>query len=225
MTNYLQEEMRKEFNQRKNYDEILSKMEGESTMKIVKWRYVLIPVTMVIILLAGVIGMNIKRPNEIPTNPNLKIALSINQLKELGNTSLDADVKIISIKKLPEEFQFMNQLKLLNELKLKNAYTVYTKDNIKNKEYTILHDYVFSYTSSDNKKSIQIAFSKIEKPLRDYFFNDIGKESEIGDTKLMISQYNNMYIATFEKDSIYFDIETEGITQEELVDLLISIIQ
>ena len=45
------------------------------------------------------------------------------------------------------------------------------------------------------------------------------------DVDVIISQYEKMYVATFKCKEIYFDIETNGITEEELVNLLESIIK
>ena len=49
--------------------------------------------------------------------------------------------------------------------------------------------------------------------------------SKIGDVNVIISKYEKMYVATFKYKEINFDIETNGITEEELVNLLESIIK
>ncbi len=89
-------------------------------------------------------------------------------------------------------------------------------------EYKI-HDYVFEY-KTENDGQIFIAICKDEEPLRDYFFEFKGKQSRIGNTELEISQYNDEYIVNFEFNSIYYDIETDGITENELLELLQSIL-
>ncbi len=91
-------------------------------------------------------------------------------------------------------------------------------------EYDILHDYVFTYTKNATD-SIRIAVSEIETPLRDYFMEEKDQVSKIGDTELVVGQYNNMYMATFKYNNMYFDIETEGLTESELISLLSSIIK
>ena len=72
--------------------------------------------------------------------------------------------------------------------------------------------------------NIIIAFSEIEKPLRDYYIDVGDKVSKIGDIEFIISQYKDMYIVTFNFKDIYFDIETTGITENELLELLQSIL-
>ena len=91
-------------------------------------------------------------------------------------------------------------------------------------EYSSLHDYVFNY-SKDYENTIKVAFSEVGEPIRDNFLDDSKKISKIGDVDVIISQYEKMYVATFKCKGIYFDIETNGITEEELVNLLESIIE
>lgn len=60
--------------------------------------------------------------------------------------------------------------------------------------------------------------------MRDYFFEFKGKKSQIGNTELEIAQYNNKYMATFEFNNVDYDIETTDITENELLELLQSIL-
>ena len=87
-----------------------------------------------------------------------------------------------------------------------------------------MHDYVFNY-SKDYENSIKVAFSEVKEPIRDYFLDNSKKTSKIGDVDVIISQYEKMYVATFRCKDIYFDIETNGITEEEMINLLESIIK
>ncbi len=154
---------------------------------------------------------------------SLVVELNINKLKIMEMLDLDADIKTIDIDKLPEEFKFMENILIPEEYEFENSYTVYTRENINIEEYNILHDYILNYRK-DDLNDIKIAFSKVEKPLRDYFIQEGDKISKIGDVELKISQWEEMYIVTFEYEDIYFDIETTGITENQLVDLLESLI-
>lgn len=74
---------------------------------------------------------------------------------------------------------------------------VYTRDiNSDNRDYNILHDYLFYYEKGENN-IIRIAVSEIERPLRDYFIGEGEKISKIGDAKLTIYQWNQMYIVNY----------------------------
>ena len=154
---------------------------------------------------------------------SLVVELNINKLKVMEMADLDADIKTIDIDKLPEEFKFMENLLIPEGYEFENIHTVYTRENINIEEYNILHDYILNY-KKDDLNNIKIAFSKVEQPLRDYFIQEGDKISKIGDVELKISQGEEMYIVTFEYEDIYFDIETTGITENQLVDLLESLI-
>lgn len=243
MPNNLRREIEKDFNRQKNYNAILSKVEGGSIMKKVKMKYILAPVCTVLIAVVGLIGVN-QFKNSHPDiligktdgiedfrteKESLKVELNINKIKNMAQMQLDADVKKIDgkteeIVKLSNEFQFIDTIKIPNGLKLTSAYYIYTRGNQEVKEYNVLRDYVFEYEEENKTKDITIAFSKVGKPLRDYYIDGQDKKSVIGDVELVIAQYKEMYIVRFNNQDIYFDIETNGITETELVDLLQSII-
>ena len=167
----------------------------------------------------------IKAENEgMVSRQNMNVMLEINPLQGASMAKLDADVQTGEISSLPEKFEFINNIALPSEYKLENSYEVYTRENYDNAEYSSLHDYVFNY-SKDYENTIKIAFSEAGEPIRDNFLDDSKKISKIGDVDVIISQYEKMYVATFKCKGIYFDIETNGITEEELVNLLESIIE
>ena len=122
------------------------------------------------------------------------------------------------------KYNFIKNIAIPNEYKLTDCYNVYIKDSQDSEKYDVLHDYVFYY-EKDSINKIRISFSEKGEPLRDYFIdNDKENISRIGELELIISQWKEMYIVTFEYEDIYFDIETTGITENQLVDLLESLI-
>ena len=225
----LKTEMDKKFDREKNYHSIISKIERVSSMK--KKRYIFVPTFALAIVVVAIIGYNfIKTPSKTiiisEDDRNIEITLNINEMKELATTSLDADIKMIEIEELPEKFSFMNDINIPEDLKLDNCYNIYTRNSIEEPVYDVLHDYVLDYQTEDNiMRNITIAFSEIDKPLRDYYIDNQELKSKIGDVELEISQYKNMYIVTFSYNNLNFDIETNGITEDELVELLVSIIK
>lgn len=156
-------------------------------------------------------------------NESQKINLNINKINEMLATSLDADTKTIEIGELPEKFEFIKNIKIPEEYNIESSYNIYTRNDINKREYDVLHDYVFYYRK-DSMNKIIITFSEIEKPLRDYYIDVGDKVSRIGNIELIISQYKDMYIVTFNFKDIFFDIETTGITENELLELLQSIL-
>lgn len=216
--------MEKEFDKNSNYKAILSQIEGVSIMK--KFKYVFIPACAIIIMFAAIVlNKNASIPDIIirnPTEENPIIELNINRIKDTSITSLDADIKILKMDDIPEKFKFIKTVNIPNEYKLENSYNIYIKSDINKADYNKLHDYVFEYRK-DSMNKIIIAFSEIEQPLRDYEIVTGEQISKIGNVELIISQYQDMYIVTFSYNNIYFDIETTGITEAELQDLLVSI--
>ena len=206
---------------------------GMKTGKNKKLVYAISAICVVFILGIGIFVGTSKLNNNIfqddsleigKTEENLNIKLNINVIKDMAMTSLDADVKTIELEQLPEELMFVKNLLIPENYEFENVYTVYTRENKDIAEYNILHDYIFNYRK-DDFNNIKIAFSKLESPIRDYYILDGDKISQIGDVELKISQCEEMYIVTFEYKDIYFDIETTGITEEQLVSLLESIIE
>lgn len=202
---------------------------GMKTNKNKKVIYVLSSICAVFILGIGIfvgVNKNLLPGNTVDigkTDANDGVELNINKIKDMSMTSLDADVKTIELENLPEEFTFIENLQIPEEYNFENGYTVYTRENTDTAEYDVLHDYILNY-SKDDLNDIKIAFSGIEAPIRDYFIGDGDKISKIGNVELKVSEWEKMYIVTFEYNDIYFDIETTGITENELVDLLKSII-
>lgn len=202
---------------------------GMKTNKNKKVIYVLSSICAVFILGIGIfvgVNKNLLPGNTVDigkTDANDGVELNINKIKDMSMTSLDADVKTIELENLPEEFKFMESLVAPAEYQLESSYMVNVRSNRDIAEYDVIHDYVFNYRK-DSSNDIKIAFSEIEAPIRDYFIDEGDKVSKIGEVELVISQWKEMYIVTFEYKDIYFDIETTGVTRNELVSLLQSII-
>ena len=151
-------------------------------------------------------------------------SIIINQVDKLGAKRLDAKTKEISANGIytswPDNLTNVIVPKDLIEF---DSYGIYTREN-KTNDYTILNCYVYDYFNPSTQKSIRIAFSKNNKPLRDYWFSEEGaRESNINGYKLTIYQYEHTYFTTFEYKDYNFDIETNEISLEELLELLKSI--
>ena len=216
MSNNLKREIEKEFNKEKNYNTILYKVERMSVMKKFKIRYAVGAICAV--ALVGVIGFkSVDFKSEEVAN------LNINQIENMASSKLDADMRIMELGDLPEKYDFVKNIKVPEELEIKNVYSVYTRKDFNAETYDILRDYVLAY-GDDNAKNVTIKFSEEGEPLRDYFLISANQKTIIENVEFEISSYEDMYIATFSHDGVNFDIETRGVTEEELVELLISII-
>lgn len=228
--NNLKYTIQKNFDKEKNYNIILSKIERRDNMK-VKLSYVLASSFVAIALLVGIVAYNVpKNDNEIVTPPTVQgvLEININKAKMQSMAKLDADIQEAVVdKEINKSFPFVQ--KELNAPKDLKNYGVnrvlMTRKDLSDKDYSVAHDYIWDYSNEAQDRTIRIAFSKVGKPLRDYHLSSEEKISKIGNTDVIITQYEKLYLAEFKLNDVYFDIETAGITQKELVDLLVSLIK
>ncbi len=228
--NNLKYTIQKNFDKEKNYNIILSKIERRDNMK-VKLSYVLASSFVAIALLVGIVAYNVpKNDNEIVTPPTVQgvLEININKAKMQSMAKLDADIQEAVVdKEINKSFPFVQ--KELNAPKDLKNYGVnrvlMTRKDLSDKDYSVAHDYIWDYSNEAQDRTIRIAFSKVGKPLRDYHLSSEEKISKIENTDVIITQYEKLYLAEFKLNDVYFDIETAGITQTELIDLLVSIIK
>lgn len=159
--------------------------------------------------------------------PELSVSQDIdnpnNELEETKMAKIDADKKKKEVGDLPEKIKFMKNISIPEDFKQQDIYEIYTNSNPKDRKYDLLHDYVFNYKKDDDNE-IKIALSMLEEPIRDYWYDEENKKSKIEDVDVNISQYQNLFIVTFKIDNIYFDIEANGITENQLINIIKSII-
>lgn len=228
--NNLKYTIQKNFDKEKNYNIILSKIERRDNMK-VKLSYVLASSFVAIALLVGIVAYNVpKNDNEIVTPPTVQgvLEININKAKMQSMAKLDADIQEAVVdKEINKSFPFVQ--KELNAPKDLKNYGVnrvlMTRKDLSDKDYSVAHDYIWDYSNEAQDRTIRIAFSKVGKPLRDYHLSSEEKISKIEGAEVIITQYEKLYLAEFKLNDVYFDIETAGITQKELVDLLVSLIK
>ena len=228
--NNLKYTIQKNFDKEKNYNIILSKIERRDNMK-VKLSYVLASSFVAIALLVGIVAYNVpKNDNEIVTPPTVQgvLEININKAEYQSMMKLDADIQEAVVdKEINKSFPFVQ--KELNAPKDLKNYGVnrvlMTRKDLSDKDYSVAHDYIWDYSNEAQDRTIRIAFSKVGKPLRDYHLSSEEKISKIEGAEVIITQYEKLYLAEFKLNDVYFDIETAGITQKELVDLLVSLIK
>ena len=199
----------------------------------VKLSYVLASSLVAIALLVGIVAYNVPKSNNenvMPPTVQGILELNINKAEYQSMMTLDADIKEANTElnsEFEKDFSFVK--KDINAPKDLRDYgvnkVVMTRKDFSYKDYSIAHDYIWDYSNEAENRTIRIAFSKIGKPLRDYYLSSEEKISKIENTDVIITQYEKLYLAEFKLNDVYFDIETAGITQKELVDLLVSLIK
>lgn len=170
-----------------------------------------------LILVIGLFAFNSYKTNNVKIENFGKNSFSINELDEVSSFKFDAISKNVDEKKLEKEFSFYEKLIKFDLLKNYNVEGLYIKDN--NGKYNVLNNYVISSYIED--KSIMIAFSKDNEPLRDYFFDDKGdKYTTINGNVIKIYGYNNSYMTLFTYKGVNFDIETTNVNINEFKNIL-----
>lgn len=224
----LKKSINKDFNQEKNYKEIIEKIEKGEKMKknsIGKWS--LIPICLVAII-GGILFINSKN-NHITIDNYMdeenKIKLNINGLESVSSALIDADVKVVTNAinfPLPYKNKIVDIPKDLDKI---SKYIFYFRENKESKEYNILGNYEIIYENGSDR-SIKVSYSKDNKPVRDYYFSDEGsKTTTINGINLTIYKYNTIYFTEFNDNGYNFDIETNNISEQELSNLLVSMIK
>lgn len=225
----LRKSMSNDFSKENNYEEIIRKIEGES-MKEKKnlWKWSLVPICLIMII-SGILFINSKNNNIILDHyidKENNVKLNINDLKNVGAKKLDVDVKIVTNNAVNFPLPYKNGIvDIPKDLDKISKYIFYVKESKESNEYNILGNYEMVYDNG-NDRSIKISYSKDNKPVRDYYFSDEGsKTTTINDINLTIYKYNTIYFTEFNCNGYNFDIETNNISEQELSNLLVSIIK
>lgn len=220
-----------DFNKVNNYNKIIKKIEGVNMKyKKIVWKISLIPICLAIIL-GNILFINYKNDENKSLNSKdsysdskEKIEIYINNIDKLGATLTDADVKVVNEEENSIWISIVSNIVIPEQLEKKESYMLYTRKD-KESPYDILNSYVYNYYNEETLSSIRISFSNKNKPLRDYHFSEEGaKETTINNVKMKIFKYENIYFTEFNYKDYNFDIETTNITQDELINLLKSII-
>lgn len=231
MSENLKKTFEEKFNKQRNYNSLMAKIKEERKMN--KLGYFLVPVTALAVV-GMIVGINLNSPKVadeiLANNENISTQISvaqntvsINNIEDLIMTKLLVDSKELTKEDLEDDLSFMKDFNIADN-KLDTIFAYYTKGDTSKEEFNVLHDYVFMYSNQENTKNVKVSLSKVGKPLRDYFFNTTSDISKVAGTDVVISKYEDKYIANFEKDGINIDVETKGFTQTEMVKVIEDII-
>lgn len=197
-------------NKQSIYDNVIEKAQGKKKLWL---KYSAIPICMVVLL--GTMLL----PNLEPLKEE---NIFVNEVSEIDAALLDIDIKwadeVNAI-----AFAALDSLEIPEDLTEQDFGEAYSR-NGKSGEYDILAWYSYVYQNSTGERWISIDFSDKQQPARCYVFEG-GKPSQIYDTEIMIYKYEDAYIAEFEKEGIYYGIETSGIEEKELMEFISSIVR
>jgi len=223
--NNMKKKLKERFDKNNNYNQILSKIERKDDMKKINYfKYSLVPICL--LLIVGIVAQFSNRPNPLlDGSKDTQNIIIINNTDNIirGSLRVDADIREINSIDIFEKYGLNKELIIPNDSTL-DSYCLYGK--FSSDQYDKLIDCRLVYVrKGETIPTITIAMAKNNPPFRDYLFSEDNlKESTINNVLLIITQYEDIYFTVFKINDIYFDIETNGITQNELVDLLKSII-
>lgn len=232
----LKKTIEQDINPKDYYNEIIEKIEEGMKMKKEKknniWKWSLVPICLAV-LISGVLLLNREQGTEtiLKTKPYVdeknNVILNINEINETqgGLSKLDADIKTLTANDINFPFPFKGAITLPKDLDETYQFIVYIRENNDSTDYNIINNYIIGY-SNGNDKSIQVAYSKDHKPMRDYYFSDEGsKVTTINGIELKIYKFEKIYFTEFTFNGYNFDIETSGITEQELSNFLLSVLK
>lgn len=225
--NNLKQKYESEFDRQKNYDVILNKAEK----KHVPCRLVATMATLILVILFVPKQFSKSADStmifdEYAAEIGPEIALNINQSAD--------DMKYFELSpSLRADTEMQHQV--LEELEIKIdeicpegfIASVPVRFTITSRES---NSAMYSYECIDFSKddqNIQVAYSKYSYPFRDYFLSPDESVSILDGVEIKITQQSesNLYLCIFELNGYYFDIETSQISEAELVDFLLNLIE
>lgn len=232
----LKKAINSDFSKENNYKKIIKKIDKEDTkIKNNVWKCSLVTICLSMII-GGILFINYKNKNIVLDNyidKENNITLNINNITTnyfdvLADITFDSDIKEISINDLfipwPE---MLIGITIPKDLDKFGATAIYTRSD-KTNEYDILNNYVYNYSNKfeEDYKNIRISFSDTNKPIRDYVFSEENsKKTIINNVSITIFKYNTIYFTEFSYKNYNFDIEANNISEQELSNLLVSIIK
>lgn len=181
-------------------------------------KYGLVPCVIILGILIGVIVIYNREDKKTFLEES---DIIINQVTSYEDITSDLDVKIVSsiCDCIYDDYA---GYKLPDDLRLNQDYGVLVKDA--SLEYNIVHDYVFEFIGN-NDRWVHITYSMIEEPLKDYFITSDSNVSVIDGVEVLLYQYEEQYIVDFKYNDMYYEIEANHVTLEELLTLIRGIFQ
>ena len=227
----------KKINKDDNYREIIRRIENKNK-KYSMYKKILVPVCSLVLIFV-LISINVNEKGDsfnsnIDMNKDFDLYINNNSNKNSVTSTFSSDYMYniddykkvdIDYEKLIQlsDYSFLVDLNIPNDLENRKYSEVYVKEN-KNSGYNILQNYELTY-KDNNDRNIIILVSKEYGINNNESNKDNIKISNINDTKVIVYQDGIMYRVNFIYNNKYFNIVTNNISEEELINILVSIIK
>lgn len=203
-------------NEKEIFEAVLSKVENTKGKRYA-FKYAIVPIC-IVILCSMVFLKDVVVPSE---KDDIVVINEVGESKDVA-MRLDVDVRRTDCVDVIGFVDIM-EIEIPADMTQNKIFEVYGRSE-KTGEYDKLAWYNYYYCNPEGDRWIDLNFSDTAKPARCYIFEG-GKTSRIGENEMRIYHYENSYIAEFEYNGFYYDIETGGITEEELMNMLTSIVR
>ena len=211
-----------------NYTSIRKKMEiGNKINKIFK--YSLVPMA-IVIAITSVFLLNKKSitNNVLDSNVKNNDFIIVNNIdNNFDNAKLDIDGRSedITSDDLYKIYPLLKDIVVPNDYNINRIIKCYLFNDDTGK-YDKLYGYTIIYSGGNNKYIDIFILIDTTKRLRCFSIDtDEMKSSIVNNTNIKIMGENKNYYAIFSYNNINFDIETAGISEEDVIQLLKSIIK
>ena len=211
-----------------NYTSIRKKMEiGNKMNKIFK--YSLVPMA-IVIAITSVFLLNKKSitNNVLDSNVKNNDVIIVNNIdNNFDNAKLDIDGRSedITSDDLYKIYPLLKDIVVPNDYNINRIIKCYLFNDDTGK-YDKLYGYTIIYSGGNNKYIDIFILIDTTKRLRCFSIDtDEMKSSIVNNTNIKIMGENKNYYAIFSYNNINFDIETAGISEEDVIQLLKSIIK
>ena len=170
-------------------------------------------------------------PSATTSNPpEYEISLFVNELDKnaAGALRADADIQVLPLSETETipQLQFLKELALPEMLTERTVSAVYVRSDRDIAEYNRLYEYICRFSDQNSEKELCVAFSSNGKPIRDYLFDDEGaRVSRINGVEMTVFRYEEILYTEFTAGGLFFDLEAQGLSQEEFALCAAEILQ
>ena len=211
-----------------NYTSIRKKMEIGNKMN-KRFKYSLVPMA-IVIAITSVFLLNKKSitNNVLDSNVKNNDVIIVNNIdNNFDNAKLDIDGRSedITSDDLYKIYPLLKDIVVPNDYNINRIIKCYLFNDDTGK-YDKLYGYTIIYSGGNNKYIDIFILIDTTKRLRCFSIDtDEMKSSIVNNTNIKIMGENKNYYAIFSYNNINFDIETAGISEEDVIQLLKSIIK
>ncbi len=182
--------------------------------KIIKWNYFLAGAIPIILVAFLILPITKASKNAIPAERDIKVnnKTSYEFFEIQREEANDAN---------PEYFSILEKIVLPKGLSKTNTYLICSGNDCDSQ-----NNYQIVYSNADDSKNVMVSLSDTNEIIDSYSLeSNSDVYTIIADHKVKIFKYENKYISLFNLNGINVKIETNGLTEEEFVAVLESIIQ